>query len=297
MTLRQLEYFVAVCEHGSFSEASKNLYVTQPTISIAITTLENEFKVPLFNRNKNVITVTEEGKFLYERSKTILKSVNNLSQDMTDLSENSFTIRVGVPPMIGSFLFPTIYKEYLAIKPTAKFDILEDGSLGIRSKIMSQDLDIGFSIVNNYVGYYNTLILLETELIYCVSKDNPLASKEALDIDDIKNEKIMLMREGSYKNFLINNIFNKVDLQPNITLISSQLSVLKEFIKMDSAGAFLIKELVDPSDDSIVGIPFKEKLDIKIGLIWSKETVLHNEAIKFIEFIAEHKAIKKINNV
>lgn len=292
MTLRQLEYFVAVFETGSFSEASKALHVSQPAISTAITSLEQEFKVPLFNRNKNSIVPTKEGLFLYERSKNILSNVTNLNQDIKDLSENSFTIRVGVPPMIGLFLFPKIYKEYKDIKSNVRFDILEAGSIEIRNKILNQDLDLGFSIVNNFSEQYNKLVILETELMYCVSSDNKLANKEIVDIQDIRNEDIMIMREGSYQNQLINQMFENIGLTRNITLVSSQLTVLREFVKMNSGGAFLIKELIDPNDKSIVGIPFKQKLKIQIGLIWGKESILHNEAIKFIEYIAENKAIK-----
>jgi len=281
-----LKYFVAICNHGSLSKASKILFVTQPALSAALASLEKEYNLQLFERKKNTMILTVEGEFFYDKAKSILETVNIFEKDLKDLSNHQKTIRIGVPPMIGSFLFPKIYNLYMMDHLDAKFEIWEEGSLSIRNKISNKTLDLGFSILNdNSEDRYNQEIILETEYVYCVSKNNPLSNKQSVKIDDIKDEPLVLMREGFFQTRLIKKMFQEIDLEPEIVLVSSQISVLSNFVKMNLGGAFLIKELLDPNDDSIVGIPFEDKIKLKIGIIWQKHIDLHKSAEEFIRYI------------
>ena len=288
MTLQQLKYFVAVVNHGSLSLASKVLYITQPALSSAISQLEKEYEVKLFERKNNALTLTEEGEFFYEKAKWILESVDIFEHDLKNFMNNRKTIRIGVPPMIGSFLFPQIYNQYVLDHLGAKFEIWEDGSLNIRKKIMNKTLDLGFSILNDSEHeQYNREVILETELLFCVSSKNHLAKKKQLTIEDIKDEPIVLMQEGFYQTRLIKQMFDEFGVTPNIVIVSSQISVLRNFVKMNSGGAFLIKELLDPKDESIVCSPFKDPLKLNIGLLWQKEVDLHGGALDFIRYMKE----------
>lgn len=288
MTLLQLKYFVEVCNHGSFSLASKVLYVTQPALSSSINQLEKEYNLKLFERKSKGLVLTKDGEFFYEKAKIILEGVDIFERDLRDLSHKQTTIRIGVPPMIGSFMFPKIYNDYVLSHMNAKFEIWEEGSLSIRSKIMNKTLDLGFSILNDSEHeQYAREVILETELVYCVSSKNPLSKKTSLAIDDIKYEPIMLMREGFFQTRLIKSMFNDIGVEPNIVFVSSQISVLRNFVKMNVGGAFLIKELVDKEDDTIIGVPFSDKITLKIGLLWQKDIDLHSGAQEFVKYIKQ----------
>ncbi|MGD9910260.1 MAG: LysR family transcriptional regulator [Candidatus Izemoplasmatales bacterium] len=286
MRLLQLKYFVETCNSGSFSQASKVLFVTQPALSTAISNLETEFGIKLFNRTRYTLTLTKEGEIFYERAKILLDSLENFEKDMKDIANNVVTIRVGVPPMIGSFLFPTIYNRYVMEHVGAHFEIWEDGSLNIRKKILNRGLDIGFSILNESEHeQYNRYVMLETELEYCVSVDNPLSKKQSITIEDIKDEPVVMMKEGFYQTRLINNMYREIEAEPNIVVVSSQISVLRNFVKMNLGGAFLIRELIDKDDKTIVGIPFTNPIVIKIGLLWQKNIELSSNVQEFIQYI------------
>jgi len=290
MRLIQLKYFVEICDQGSLSVASKFLFVTQPALSSAINNLEKEFNLKLFDRKAHGLELTKEGEFFYEKAKGILEQLEIFEKDLKDLADKQTTIRIGVPPMIGSFLFPMIYERYMLEHIDAKFEIWEEGSLSIRNKIMNHTLDLGFSILNeSEQERYQKEVILETELVYCVSKDNPLAHKEFVTIEDIKSEPVILMKEGFFQTRLIKDMYSQIGLVPNIVLVSSQILVIRNFIKINAGGAFLIKELVDADDEHIIGIPFKEKLNLKIGLIWRKNVELHQGAIEFVKYITHSR--------
>lgn len=286
MTFLQLKYFVSVCNNGSLSSASRVLFVTQPALSSSISALEKEYNIKLFERKKNTMILTSAGEFFYEKAKSILETISIFDHDLHDLSKKQKTIRIGVPPMIGSFMFPKIYNLYMIDHIDAKFEIWEEGSLSIRNKIMNKTLDLGFSILNDSENErYNREVIFETELLYCVSKDNKLANKKSVRIEDIMYEPIVFMREGFFQARLIKNMFMEVGVEPDIVLVSSQITVLSNFVKMNLGGAFLIKELLNPNDDSIVGIPFEDNLKLKIGLLWQKNIELHSAAQEFLHHL------------
>jgi len=288
MTLLQMKYFIAICDNGSLTQASKVLFVTQPTLSTVINQLETEYNLKLFERKNHGLVLTQDGEFFYQNAKQLLDAYDIFDKDLRDLAEKKYTIRIGVPPMIGSFLFPKIYNRYMQEHPDAKFEIWEDGSLGVRKKIQNKTLDIGFSILNDSSNeHYEKETLLETELLYVVSNHNPISKKSSLTIEDIKDESIILLREGSFQSRLINQMYMEVQREPKIILVSSQLSVIHNFVKMNAGGAFLMRDMIDPSDSSICGIPFRDPLILKIGLIWQKETQLHKGAIQFIQFLRQ----------
>lgn len=173
---------------------TKSLFVAQPALSSAISNLEKEFGLKIFERKRYNLVLTKAGEFSYDRARIILESVNIFESELGDVSRNQVTIRIGVPPMIGSFLFPKIYNKFLLDHVGAKFEIWEEGSLSIRSKILNRSLDVKFSILNDSEQeQYDRVVILQTELLYCVSKENRLSNKTKLSIDDIKNEPIVLI--------------------------------------------------------------------------------------------------------
>ncbi len=291
MKVSQMKYFVAVCEYGTVNLASKALFVTQPTISTSIALIEKEYNIKLFNRKQKSLELTDNGKFFYKRAKLLLEMHEKFENDLRDLSTKDQVITIGMPPMIGSFLFPKIYNDYTLKNIDTKFEIIEEGSLKIRKKVAEKSLDLGFSIINESLYDENKLyeveVVYEAELMFCVSKNNRLAKYKDVTFDDIKDEPIVMMNKGYYQTKLVLDRFAKAEVEPNITLKTSQLSVLANFVRMDLGGAFLLKELIDPNDESIVAIPFKDKAILKIGLLWQKDIELHVSKLNFVKYIKE----------
>ena len=75
MQIQQLTYFVAIAEQGSINKAAEKLFVTQPNLSKAISNLENELKVRIFNRTNKGVVLTDEGKKLYQYARTIINQI------------------------------------------------------------------------------------------------------------------------------------------------------------------------------------------------------------------------------
>ena len=112
MKLYQLRYFSAVCSCGHVTKAAEELHVSQPSVSNAIKELEDEFGVNLFHRINNRLTPTQEGLTFLDRAVKILELADDTQSLMTEMGSRKRQVKVGVPPMIGTFLLPKLFKDF-----------------------------------------------------------------------------------------------------------------------------------------------------------------------------------------
>ncbi len=285
MKFSQMVYFREVCKTMNISKASQNLFVSQPAISSSIKTLEDEFGLQLFRRNNNKLFLTAEGEFFYEQVKAILDQTEKLELRMKDLGRTHNTIRLGVPPMIGIFLFPKIFYEFKAKYPKTEIGIHESGSLEIRQFVVDDVVDIAIGILDEEMKpHFNVLPFYETELVFAVNKEHPLAQRVSISFETLKDEKIILMKADSFQNPRIKERFAELGIEPNVFLYSSQLYTIKKFVSYGNCGAFVFREIAD-MDDDMVAVPFDKPIKISIGLIWKHHGILYSEAEHFIEHI------------
>ena len=105
MTLNQLRYFCTASRCHSITKAAEELYVTQPTISMAIRDLEIEFGISLFSRKGNQLSLTQEGESFYKKATYILQYCNELQADYSSMSRVKPPLRIGIPPMLSTVFF------------------------------------------------------------------------------------------------------------------------------------------------------------------------------------------------
>ncbi len=108
MTLTQLEYFCAVCRYHSISRAAEELFVSQPTVSMAIRDLENELHVKLLNHQRNRISITSEGNLFYQKADDLLQQSRDLYSEFSSISSTARPLKIAIPPLISTVLFPRI---------------------------------------------------------------------------------------------------------------------------------------------------------------------------------------------
>ena len=111
VTLRHLEIYVKVVETGSMSTASKELFVTQPTVSGAISELEKEYKVVLFERLNKRIYITKEGEKLYMYARKMLSIAEDMERQIGSNEDNS-PVRIGATVTIGTCMLPEYINQF-----------------------------------------------------------------------------------------------------------------------------------------------------------------------------------------
>ena len=287
MKLLQMRYFQTVCRYGSITKAAEELFVSQPTISFCIKELEEEFGVKLFHRRHNRLQLTVEGTFFLDKINYILQSVDALTSQMKNMGTNRNHVKIAVPAMISTFLFPQIFNAYNELYPDLELEMLETGSMQARKLVDANSVDLGITILDGAVDdAYNLVPLVKTELVFCVSKKHPLANYKTISFKQLADQQIILFKADSYQNIFIKRAFSEVGVQPNILLYSSQLYTIKEFLSYGNVGAFLYRQVAE-MDDDLVCIPLENAIFQDIVLIWTKSGSLYSDAENFIQF-AKH---------
>ncbi len=284
-----MRYFQTVCQYGSITRAAEELFVSQPTISFCIKELEDEFGIKLFHRRHNRLQLTVEGAFFHDKVSYILQAVDTLATQMKDMGNNHNHVKIAVPAMISTFLFPQMFNAYKELYPDVELEMLETGSLQARKLVYANSVDLGITILDNAVDdAYNLLPLVSTELVFCVNKNHPLANAEKISFKELADEHIILFKADSYQNIYIKRAFSEVGVTPNIMLYSSQLFTIKKFLSYGNAGAFLYRQVAE-IDKDLVCIPLDTPIMQNVVLIWSKNTSLYSDAENFIQFAKQFK--------
>lgn len=288
MKLHQLQYYCAACRNENITRAASELHVSQPSISMAIRELENEFGVMLLQRNNKGFVVTQEGKYFYERAMSLLEQANELNQMMCDMGNQRKRINLGIPPMIGTFLFPKMYKEFKKYHPEIMLNSREGGSRMLIEMLDDSALDFAILPINQLPeDSYNILRLTETQTVFCVSKNHPLAEHKTVSIEQIKDEPLIMFNDGFYQNQVIKERFEREGYRPNILHYSSQFYTIKEFISDNIMAGFMFRDIAETVPE-IRGISLENPLYIQIGLVWKRNQHMFHDATRFLDFTRKY---------
>ena len=237
MKLTQLEYFCVAARYHNITRASKELFVTQPSVSNAIKALEEEFGVNLFYRNNN-------------------------KPDM-----------------------------YLSLKeefPDVDFRLYEYGSIKACELVLEEKLDL--AIVNaeqSAIDKCNLHIIDNEDLLFCVSKDHPLAEQSTLLLNMLTDESLVLFNTDSVQVMTLTRQFKAAGVNPHIVLNTSQITTLINMVKTNHIGCFLYKSMVDMYPE-LVGIPVFPAIEQRIGVIWRKGKYQNAVTEKVIRYLKNY---------
>ena len=289
MNLLQLKYFQAVCLYGTVTKAAEAINISQPSISLAIKELEEEFSVSLFHRQYRAMILTEPGEKLLELSKKLLEQADSLTRAMEEIGNKRRILKIGIGPMIGSFLLPRIFRSYFFSNPDLNIEVYENARSISLEQLENGELDMLFLAHTGAIDpSFHSIALMKTNVICCISKDNPLSKKKSIEFSDLKDEKIVLFSDSFYQTELIKSRFSGVGIKPNVIFQSSQVSTIRSMIENNLAIGFLLSPMVH-KEDMFKAVSLLPELTENISLVWKNESYPFKEMEKFKQYIKSFK--------
>jgi DNA-binding transcriptional LysR family regulator len=289
MELRQLEYFQMSSRLNNMTRAAERLHVSQPNITVAIQKLETELGVQLYDRNQKQLTLTPEGRMFLHRVEGALRQLQDAVIEIDDYKQlQKGAISLGIPPMIGSWLFPQIFNGFQRIYPKLDLSIIEEGSLAIRNKLENNELDLGIIIVTDAPSSLNLAPISRSQILVCLPQNHPLAVNSEIEIQSLRDQPLIMMKEDSYHRRIIIEQCEKQYFSPKIILSSNQLETIKHLVISGVGISFLLETVIE-KEPAIIGRPLAEPLYVDIGLAWKKEKYLSRASRAFIDFINNYK--------
>ena len=287
MTFTQLLYFTTVVKYNSITKAAKSLYVSQPAVSLAIKQLEEEFGAVLFLRNNNQLELTEEGKYFNTLAIRLLDEYKNVEERMHRYVRKAEVLRIGIPPMLGAFLFPPILEEFSKEHPDVQVELTEYGSIQNRRAVENHEIDIALTVIegddiSKNLEYQK---IGRTHLIFMVDKNSRLAGRTSLDIEDIADEPLVIMKQDCLQAKIVFDEYKKHNINPNVRIRTNQLTTMRELIATGKYGGFLFHQL-SKSDEEL------NPLELNIVVAWNRNAKMTPIINSFIDFIT-HKVEAK----
>ena len=297
MTLQQLKYVVTVARTGSMSEASKELFISQPGLTTSIRELETEMGIKIFTRtNKGVVTSNEGERFLgYARQvleqasllEVVYKSGTKIKQQFCVSTQHySFAVNAFVELIerYGS------EKYDFCLRETQTYEIIED--------VAQMKSEIGILYLNSFnkdalMKIIKSKSLTFTELFTAkphvfVSTDHPLADKKSVTMEELADYTYLSFEQGEHNSFYYSEeIFSTVGRTKNIR-VTDRATLFNLLIGLN--GYTVCSGVIDNelNGDNITAIPLDEEGNMKIGYIENKKILHSNLAEAYIEALKKH---------
>jgi DNA-binding transcriptional LysR family regulator len=282
LTIQQLKYIVEVADKGSITEAAKSLFVSQPSLSASIKELESEIKTTIFVRTNRGIVVSNEGADFLAYARQILQQVVLVEDRYINATPSKQRFSVSTHHYtFAANAFVDLIKEFggdeyeFTLRETKTFEIIED------VKSLRSELGIIYlSSFNEHVirKYLNEGNLLFSELFVAVPhificKENPLANRSSVTLDDLENLPYLEYEQGEHNSFYFSEeILSTLNHKKTIR-VSDRAAVVNLLIGIN---AYTISTGVFPSylhGDDIIAIPLEIEEKIHVGVITHKDYI------------------------
>lgn len=288
MNITQLKYFCAIATYHTVSLAAQHLYISQPSLSNAIKELEREFSVNLFYRRYNGMFLTPEGTKLYNMANDLLSRFDEVERLMRAMGNDSKELRLGIPPMISSFIFADIYKNFILENRDIELSITEKGRYELLDQLNDGLLDV---VLIPHTKPFDSSITAQKigtlEIVCCANKNSPLSKYKTVNAEMLAEYPLVLFSDTFFQTKRIRDWFLGAGVEPNVSLQTEQLSTAENMIENDLAVGFMFKNLAE-KNPLVATVPLDPPIHVDVSVIRKKDVYV-SEGVKKIErYLKEH---------
>ena len=293
MNITQLKYFRAVATYHTVSEAAEHLYISQPSLSNAIKELEREFAVTLFYRRYNGMFLTPEGTRLYNASADLIAHFDEVEDMMRSLGKDTRQIKLGIPPMISSFILADIYKSFASSDDGSTLSISEGGRYELLEQLNGGIVDmVILPHTTSFDSSFSAKKIGRLEIVCCVSKNSRLANLNEISPRELDGVPLLLFSDSFFQTKTIKKWFNDNGVEPKVSLQTEQLSTAIGMIGADLTAGFMLKEVAE-KNDALAAIPLSPSVFVDISVIRKKDSYLFDALASLEDYLVHGKLFDK----
>ncbi|WP_136605446.1 LysR family transcriptional regulator [Paenibacillus dokdonensis] len=246
MELKQLQYFMAICDELHFSRAAEKMGVSAPNVSQQIRRLEEELGVLLFDRVGKKIVLTDAGAILQEHGAAVFQHLQQASHAIADLKQmKGGALSIGVLPGDADLLFNSLLLDFHQAYPTISLSLLE--TMKITEQVCDRSIDVGVTIGPVTDERLTSIPLFHEEFSLAVSKNDPLASENFIPLNRLHDLKMVMFPPDHQCRKLIDRFCmdKGFNIQPHMvtTTLSSLLHMVQSGIGVCVLPRLLLENL------------------------------------------------------
>lgn len=294
MNLKQLEAFARVAEAKSFSEAAKILYLTQPTVSAHVASLEKELGVCLLMRSTKEVSLTEEGEILYDYAMQMLELEQQIRERFGSRKKEGAVLRIAASTIPSQYLLPEIMVRFRERYPGVRLRVMETDSAGAVEQILSRRADIGFAgtVLEEkqcvYIPFY------QDELVVIIPGEGLEGPESAAETAAwIRRMPVILREEGSGTRKEAQRLLRQMGIELselNIVASIQNQETIKRSVR-NGMGISILSRLAAEDEirsGMLRAVPLGETGGKRnINLVFDRRSLRSTEAEKLIDLVRE----------
>ncbi|WP_290698430.1 LysR family transcriptional regulator [Amphritea sp.] len=291
MNLKQMEAFRAVMLTGSVSQAAKQLYRTQPAVSMMLSSLEEDIGFQLFERRKKRLYPTPEANYLYNEVAAIFSRIQDLSQTVQDIQNKQYGfLRIGCMPGPSNFFIPEILADYLEEHPNVQASLQTRTSDSVVEWIASNQYDLGLAEMSMHQLNGGRNQMFELLCTCAIPANHPLAEHEVITPAMLDEEPMITLHPDHMIFHDLMQLFEASGLRMNVCLQTRFFIPALKFVErglgvcvLDPISAFSYTTYAQPG--KVVFRRFQPDVHLRVGLMFPSEAPSSMITLEFAELL------------
>lgn len=295
MELRQLQYFLKAAELQNFTEASRQLFITQSTLSQQIKQLENELGMFLFDRIGKHVYLTEAGREFTPFARQTISDANLGKQRILDLQNiRTGSLRVAVTYSL-SFGLSSIVLRFMEQYPNIRLEIVYSTASELLQMLKHREVDFVLSFKSDNDEEIKVTDLYEIPLTVVVNKNHPLAQHESISLQLLQQYPLVLPSEGLTARAILDKLLmdNNIEIEPHLEM--NDANILLQLVE-SSTFATVLSQATTIGRNNLKAIPIVEQKEkMTASLLTLKGAYLKASAQAFISIIKENMEFSSVS--
>lgn len=296
ISLRKLHYFVAAAEEGSITAAAQRLYISQPSISLAISDLEKSFKQPLFIRKPSSgVILTPTGQHILIKAQALLAHAREFQSTASTVGSTlSGKIRVACFVNLAPMHFASLLANFKYRYPNIQVEFYDRDQAEIFDGVRSAKYEVALTFdlgESNDFEEFDVIKVAKVPPHAILGKDHRLANETVVSLRDLVDEPLILMDLPHSREYLL-SLFTVIDMRPNLKYLPRSFEMVRSLAGNHLGYGLLglVPQGGHTYDGSLVkSVPLKEPVRaLNMVVIKLKEVPMRKIAHVFLEFIRSH---------
>jgi LysR family hydrogen peroxide-inducible transcriptional activator len=274
-TIRQLEYIIAIEDHGSFRAAAEACHVTQPGLSAQVRQLEDLLELQLFERGRKPVLATPAGLEIVRRAREVLTAVEELHDAARSLCRPlSGPLRLGVIPTVAPYLLPEVLPALRRAYPELRPELHEAPTVDLVQALERGELDLLLLALEGPLGDAARFPLFDDPFVLAVPRGHRFAGRKRVREADLAGEAVLLLDDGHCMREQALSICNTAGASELGNFRASSLTTLASMVASGDAVTLLptlATQGASALDRDLCLLPFVRPAPKRtIGLAWRK---------------------------
>ena len=295
MTLNQLLYFQAVARTENFRAAAEELYISQPSLSRSIDSLEKELGVTFFERTGRGIVLTKSGRLFQEYVDRILEECDIAAYKMKELSSSGGRIDIGYVFPLANYYIPHKVRTFLDLPENRNttFGFTQNRTSHIIREIKKGLIDVGFCAYAEGEEALEFTPILKQEMVIITPLDHPLAQQETVSVKILEEYPVIGYDRYSGLGGYTNRLYRDLGIKPLILCECSDENAIQAMVREDF-GIALVAEVDMLNRDEIKILRLSDAdLTHYVNMVWLRNHYQMPAVKRFIDFMIADSNIEQ----